>query len=96
MGYRCEEYMDYRYLDGDGNEVSGDDPYWEEEIGEEKEGCYLHFCSIHEYHGVHGDDVFPKPDTYEWTCFMLTDESWEEWRQENPDSVRVMEESLAL
>ena len=37
------------------------------------------------------DPFKPKPDVEEWIRFKLTDESWQEWRDENPDEVRRME-----
>lgn len=32
----------------------------------------------------------PTPDTLEWIQHKLTDESWEEWRQEHPEQVAEM------
>jgi hypothetical protein len=29
----------------------------------------------------------PKPDTPDWLNLKLTDESWQRWREENPDAV---------
>lgn len=54
-----------------------DDEYDEEEVDVE----YIQMCERCAY----GDPPFePKPDLYEWTTHLLTDESWEQWRQENP------------
>lgn len=34
---------------------------------------------------------FPyKPETKEWIDHILTDESWEEWRKNNPDEVKQL------
>lgn len=30
----------------------------------------------------------PKPDVKRWICHKLTDPSWEQWRNENPDWVK--------
>jgi hypothetical protein len=32
----------------------------------------------------------PKPDTVEWVNHMLTDDSWQQWRGENPEQVSAM------
>ena len=32
----------------------------------------------------------PKPDTREWIDHVLTDESWQQWREDNPDRVAEM------
>ena len=38
-------------------------------------------------HGLKAFD--PKPDTSEWIAWKLTDISWEEWRAENPEFVKL-------
>lgn len=68
-------------------------------------GCGLYFCSKHLfYHAFRrGDRGFyckrcgsnkpayePKADVPEWIQHKLTDESWEKWRQENPQEVALM------
>jgi hypothetical protein len=35
-----------------------------------------------------------KPDLPEWINFKLTDESWKEWREENPEEVEKMKATL--
>lgn len=72
MGYKCET----RYVeDGDGN-------------GEENEtpGCGLYFCGEHLNVGcpLTHDTFIPKPDSGEWEWHLLTDPSWQEWREQNP------------
>lgn len=95
MGYRCEEYTVYRYFDADGEQCTSEDD-WEDEREEQAEGCGLHFCSDHLDHGHgHGDDVTPKPDTYAWVDHMLTDDSWEGWRTENPEKTAQLTAALA-
>lgn len=37
----------------------------------------------------------PKPDATEWIEWKLTHESWESWRQENPNKVQTMKQRLA-
>jgi len=38
----------------------------------------------------------PKPDTKEWMNWKLTDESWQQWRDENPKRVKTMKQYLDL
>ena len=72
------------------------------DIGEDK-GCGLFFCSSHLWIGSGDDDpqmcdrccddkppFDPKSDTAEWVEHMLTDESWDQWRRENPERVAEM------
>ena len=35
-----------------------------------------------------------KPDHPKWIQWKLTDESWEQWRQENPEEVHRIQEIL--
>jgi hypothetical protein len=81
LDYKCER----RYVeDDDGDEI-------------EVEGCGLYFCVDHSEGAcpdVH-DTYAPKPDTAEWERWMLTDESWATWRQENPELVGEMQQRLS-
>lgn len=76
--------------------VCGSDPY-----GGEK-GCGLYFCGKHlTFIRTVGDrwvhvcgrcnkgrpPYDPTPDTAEWLEWKLTDESWAQWRSENPAEV---------
>lgn len=80
MAYRCEEYIVY-----------GTDPDTDEETETEEAGCGLHFCPDHLEHGTgHDDSVKPKPDTAEWIAHQLTDDSWSDWRAENPQRVLAL------
>jgi len=66
------------------------------------EGCGLHFCGKHMYNtGPDGEQQCercgegikpfePKPDVQEWINWKLTDNSWEQWRQENPADVLIL------
>ena len=72
------------------------------------ENCGLFFCGEHltafepddEGGGdwvcercARGEAPFePTPDVEEWVTWLLTDESWEKWRRENPERVREMSE----
>lgn len=82
LGFKCER----RYVEGDGGEEL------------EVEGCGLYFCLDHLPAGCpDGHDTFtPKPDTAEWVQWMLTDESWETWRQENPETVAQLRQRHQL
>lgn len=78
--------------------VCGSEPYGGEH------GCGLFFCENHlRYH--HNEDCRgqvcercagyqspfePKSDTLEWINWKLTDESWQQWRDENPNEVVKM------
>lgn len=69
--------------------------------GEDESGCGLSFCSSHLFIGGVGpqmcgrccdeDPPFtPKPDTADWEGWILTDDSWAQWRAEHPDRVERM------
>lgn len=75
VGYRCERY----WADEEGGVWTGD----------EREGCQMHFCGEHLPHSEHGDDIVPKPDTEEWNHHILTDDSWREWRDANPEKLTL-------
>lgn len=73
-------------------------------------GCGLHYCGKHlRYRNVRNEGRMvqncfrcmdykppytPKPDLPEWIEHKLTDPTWEQWRQENPDEVKAMRERL--
>jgi len=77
--YQCEEYSEF-YIDAN-----------EDEIEEVLEGCGLFFCVVHLNHLDHGRAV-PKPDSAEWNQHILTDESWQQWRDENPEKVALLKQ----
>lgn len=70
--------------------------------GEDDEaGCGLSFCASHLLIGGVDPEMCircceeeppftPKPDTAEWESWMLTDDSWRTWRDENPERVAAM------
>jgi hypothetical protein len=57
------------------------------------DGCGLFFCFDHRSGGpcercADGlPPLEPKPDTAEWVTHILTDESWQQWRDDNHDEV---------
>lgn len=79
--------------------VCGGEPYGGED------GCGLYFCGEHLTGGdpcqqcercIDGEPPFDAtPDTAEWLNWKLTDESWEQWRQENPEAVARAAEVVA-
>lgn len=75
--------------------VCGGEPYGGEH------GCGLYFCGEHLYMAspqrcdrcIAGEEPYkPKPDVLEWISWKLTDESWQQWRDENPEKVAQMME----
>jgi hypothetical protein len=36
----------------------------------------------------------PKPDTLEWVSWKFTDESWDPWREENPEGVAKLKQRI--
>lgn len=73
------------------------------------ERCELFFCTDHLWIGRGGkaepqmcqrccDDESPfepKPDVLEWEKHMLTDPSWEKWREENPQATQQIKANIA-
>lgn len=75
--------------------VCGNDVY-----GGER-GCGLFFCADHlsgeclcERCQSGGEHFALKPDVAEWIEWKLSDESWQRWRDENPDKVMVLREQI--
>lgn len=70
--------------------VCGGDPYGGEH------GCGLYFCESHHLNQLstcerctHNQPPFePKPDHPDWIQHKLTDPSWQQWRDENPDTIQ--------
>ena len=69
-----------------------------EPCGGEK-GCGLYFCGKHQvgYYQrckkcatYRGTTYKPKPDLEVWIKHKLLHESWEEWRKENPEEVKLL------
>lgn len=81
----CNEEIDRGLSHVCGNE----EPYGGEE------GCGLYFCTAHgggslcQHCASGSDETFdPSPDTMEWVQHKLTDESWQSWRDDNPEWVK--------
>ena len=83
--------------------VCGSEPY-----GGEK-GCGLFFCSKHTVsHSFRGDETREvcfrcdkykppfdaKPDCLEWVSWKLIDDSWQDWRNKNPEEVKKLKEQF--
>lgn len=98
IGYGVPAYCDHpkcqAEIDRGLGYVCGGDAY-----GGEK-GCGLFFCPEHLYMGRgvqlcqrclrYRQPYTPKSDHPTWIKWKLTDESWEEWRRENPETVEAM------
>lgn len=97
LAYKCEHHGHYvLMLDGSPIDYSrwDDEPDAEEEWVEGK-GCGLYFCGEHESPTSAHEGVEPKPDTVEWVNHMLTDESWQEWRDQNAEKLPAMLDRVA-
>ena len=71
-------------------------------------GCGLYFCDEHLFGFIVEDNYQPvcdrcvnnkpayepTPDTSEWANHVLTDDSWSQWRDENPERVEIMREKV--
>jgi hypothetical protein len=103
IGYGVPAYCDYpgcmKEIDRGLSYVCGGEPYGGEY------GCGLFFCGDHlQFAGDRRENVLlcvrcytnrgktfnPTPDHPDWINWKLTDESWERWRQENPEEVKKM------
>lgn len=70
-------------------------------------GCGLYFCDHHTSFKrgkgpqlcarcINGQEPFtPTPDVRKWIEHKLTDESWQRWRDENPEQVAELRAHLA-
>ncbi|WP_420994081.1 hypothetical protein ACKI2N_001805 [Cupriavidus sp. 30B13] len=81
--------------------VCGGEPYGGEH------GCGLYFCAAHlwitarrpqrcERCSKHRKPFLAKPDCQEWIEWKLTDESWQRWREENPETVIEMRTAIGM
>ncbi|WP_323142734.1 hypothetical protein [Massilia phyllosphaerae] len=80
--------------------VCGDDVYGGEH------GCGLFICSEHTHSNRHHHQLCqhcadrrrrklqPSPDHPEWMRWKLEDESWQQWRDENPADVEKLRSAL--
>lgn len=69
------------------------------------DGCGLYFCGAHLRHydnlgpacercGEDKEPFEPTPDIPRWLQWKLTDESWQHWRDENPEEVAKIKQAL--
>ena len=97
IGYGVPAYCDHpgcgAEIDRGLSYVCGGEPYGGEH------GCGLYFCGKHLYPKkcqccTEDKEPFPpKPDHPKWIHWKLTDSSWQQWRDENPEEVaRITEE----
>ncbi|WNN95030.1 hypothetical protein SEA_MAGRITTE_53 [Microbacterium phage Magritte] len=94
MAYLCEEHVEWLYKrDGEYVESTED---WDEEIEDENEGCGLYFCSEHRYKTAEHEkpEVQAKPDAPEWLWWILNEDSWEKYREENPEEIARYREQI--
>ena len=61
-----------------------------------EDGCGLYFCHAHgggslcaHCEAGTGKTFDAKPDSEEWVAHKLTDPSWQQWREENPEWVAL-------
>lgn len=86
LDYKCDIIYTFEDVISNGEVI--------DQIEVETDGCGLFFCQNHLYkHDQHGD-LLPKLDIKEWLEFMLKDESWAEWRAENPERVEDMKDRV--
>ena len=102
IGYGVPAYCDHpdcdKEIDRGLSYVCGGEPYGGEN------GCGLFFCPDHltfTYAGklcgrcIDKKPSFePKKDHPEWIKWKLEDDSWEDWRKENPEIVKQMRASI--
>jgi len=91
IGYGVPAICDYpgcnEKIDRGLSYVCGDEPYGG------GDGCGLYFCGKHknilcERCEDNKEPFEAKPDIDEWIKHKLTDESWTEWRKENPNFIK--------
>lgn len=96
IGYGVPAYCDHpdcnEVIDRGLSYVCGGEPYGGEH------GCGLYFCNEHHifYHqncercDWDLEPFEPKPDHPDWIKWKLIDESWQQWRDENPEEVKKL------
>lgn len=91
LGYRCGGTHNLTHDDiGCGLFFCYDHLWWKSYDDRETSASVCARC-------VQGEDPFEEwsPDTPEWVTWKLTDESWMDWRGENPDEVANLRAALA-
>lgn len=105
IGYGVPAYCDHpgckNEIDRGISYVCGGEP------GGGEHGCGLFVCTHHQRSNKHcyqlcqhcadrrRKKLTPSPDHPDWIDWKLTDESWQQWRDENPEEVAKMREALA-
>lgn len=80
--YFCEKHKKYTGFKCDGSEELCD---------HEEDDCGCEFANVCERCATTDQPSFPyKPETKEWVTHLLTHESWEEWRNKNPEEVEKL------
>lgn len=70
---------------------------WDDDDDEscfEEDGCDLTFCEDHLYRVAEHTGIKPEPDTAAWLDWILTDESWVEWRETYPEKAAAYRKRL--
>lgn len=106
IGYGVPAFCDHpdcnKGIDRGLSYVCGTDPFGGEH------GCGLHFCADHKSMAEDDKDnaalcsqcmqdlqpFSPKADHPEWVEWKLTDDSWQGWRNDNPQAVAALREIL--
>lgn len=81
LAYMCEAHVEWVF-----------DEDTEVEYPVADVGCEMFFCTEHSDQDSHEGSI-PKPDTSKWNHHILTDESWQRWRDENPEKVARRKEA---
>jgi hypothetical protein len=77
------------------------------EPASDSRGCNLYFCWRHLHETSKGQlcercwprrrkPFDPKPDMPKWMVWKLEDESWAQWREENPEEVKRLKSVLEI
>ena len=87
--YFCEKHIDAYYVDHSG-EITEECEEYTRKCDDNDDDCV---CGMVQLCVKCGDSLPPfpyKPEHPDWIKHLLTDESWEEWRKENPDKVKKL------
>lgn len=106
VGYGVPAYCDHpkchAEIDRGLSYVCGVEPYGQRN-GDWRDGCGLYFCEKHGggYYCPRCTAYKPpykriKPEHPTWMRHVLADESWAEWRAENPQEVSQMQAALVV
>lgn len=91
----CDHPKCHAEIDRGLSYVCGGEPYGG------NDGCGLYFCNEHRCCDLcarcrnRKPPFTPKPDVLAWVRHQLTDESWAQWRAENPAEVEAMKERVS-